>query len=585
MIFPRSIFPALITLIALLLSYSAKGQPTSTAAAFSGDPAAFATPYTDTLRALVVFVKFRDDDEPGDPVVAHRGWPLFEDATTLPSFARHLLAPTPSPPFPDSSLTHYFYQQSQGRFVLFGDIHKAVIVSRQPEAAYHAPQGGYGHLTAEILDRLDARGFDFSRYDHNRDGQLDYLFVIIRRDSKRDDKTFVYTGISCLDAQCGGGITAGRPRPELHYDGLRVDWRRSGAIIMHRTPGNIIPLFYHVRMMAHEFGHDLWAAFFNHIPPLTDNDVPFRSNRRRATGTIGYTLMAGAGGAYDARGDETLSAFERDLLGWIDCPTLGTSTNDVRLADLFTTSDCKKIRLHGDAGGRVLYLTNRQRLGPFDRLRHGGRQGQFEMGLLRTTGLLVMLADGVRLDVLPADNTLDLAPHNAAYTGDLFAPATASQLTPWTRPNTSGFTTYPRGVIPTWQALDRIRYTGTADGEMAFDYIEDFRQRPVIREEAWMQDETRGYTFTAPLTVTGGSTLHSGTTLSVARVLRVESGSTVMIEAGADITLLPGSILDLAYGAIFLVEGRLRLDGLLKRSPGAQFETRGDGMISVSGGR
>ena len=37
----------------------------------------------------------------------------------------------------------------------------------------------------------------------------------------------------------------------------------------------------------------------------------------------------------------------------------------------------------------------------------------------------------------------------------------------------------------------------------------------------------------------------------------------------------------LAYGATLLVEGRLRLDGLLKRSPGAHFETRGDGTISA----
>ncbi len=571
--------------MALLLPARAEGQPSRAAAKFSGDPAAFATPYADTLRALTVFVMFRDDDEPDGPALNYREWPLFDDPTTLPSFAPHLLAATPSPPFPDSSLTHYFHQQSQGRFVLYGDVYGEVMISQKPEAAYHKPQGGYGHLTAEILDRLDAGGFDFSRYDHNRDGQFDYLFLIIRRDSKRDDKTFTYTGISCLDALCGGGITAGRPSRALVYDGVRVDWRRSGSIIMHRTPGNIIPQIYHVRMMAHELGHVLWGAFFNHIPPIADNDVPEQSNRRRASNTIGYVLMAGAGGAYDARGDETLSAFERDLLGWIDCPVLTASQDDTRLADLFTTSDCKKIVLSGDGGGRVLYLTNRQRLGPFDRRRRGGRDGQFEMGLLRASGLLVMLADGVRLDILPADNTLDLAAHDAAYDGDLFDPETIAQLTPWTRPNTSGYTRYPDGFALSWQALDRIRYTGSPSGEIAFDYVEDFRQRPVIREDAWMGDETRGTTFTAPLVVTAGSTLNLGTTLSVAERLRVESGSTVIVGAGAEVTLLPGSVVDLAAGARLLVEGRLRLDGLLKHNPGAVFTTRGGGTISVSAGR
>lgn len=574
----------LLTLAALLLLPGlAAGQPTRMTAGFSGDPAAFATPYTDTLRALVVFVKFRDDDEPGDAAVTYRDWPLFDDPRTLPPFAQRLLAPTPTPPFPDSSLTQYFYQQSQGRFVLYGDVYDSVMVSRQPEAAYHAPRGGYGHLTAEILDRLDALGVDFSRYDHNRDGQLDYLFLTIRRDAKRDDKTFTYTGISCLDARCGGGITAGGPSDALTYDGLRIDWRRSGAIIMHRTPGNIIPLFYHVRMMAHELGHDLWASFFNHIPALADNDVPFRSNRGRGTNTIGYVLMAGAGGAWDARGDETISAFERDLLGWIDCDAVAASQNDVRVTDLYTTAACKKIILGGDHGGPALYVTNRQRLGVFDRKRSGGRDGQFEMGLLRATGLLVLLADGVRLDVLPADNTLDLSPRDAPYAGDLFAPATSPQLTPWTRPSISGYTTYPPGFTPSWQALDRIRYTGAPGGEMAFDYVEDFRHRPVIRQDAWIGDETRHYTFEAPLVVTDGGTLRVETTLAVAKKLRVDPGATVVIEAGADVAIPADGVLDLAYGATLIVEGRLRLDGLLKRHPQALLLQRGDGTISVTG--
>lgn len=585
MIRPCLRLAALLALAAVLLPHAARGQATPTASTFTGDPAAFATPYADTLHALVVFVKFSDDMEPGDATLDYRGWPLFDDPTTLPAFARGLLAARPSPPFPDSSLTAYFHQQSQGRFVLYGDVHDAVMISQQPEAAYHAPQGGYGHLTAEILDRLDAEGLDFSRYDHNRDGRLDYLFVIIRRDSKRDDKTFVYTGISCLDALCGGRITAGRPRQELVYDGVRVDWVRSGSILLHRTPGNILPFFYHVRLMAHELGHDLWAAFFNHIPALYDNDVPHQSNRGQATRSLGYVLMAGAGGARDARGDELISAFERDLLGWIDCPVLAASQAGVRLGDLYTTSACTKIVLGGDAGGRVLYLTNRQRLGPFDRLRRGGRAGQFEMGLLRTTGLLAMLADGVRLDVLPADNTLDLAAHNNAYTGDLFGPATATQLTPWTRPNSNGYTRYPRGFAPGWHALDRIRHTGAAGGAMAFDYLEDFRQNPVIREDSWIGEETRGYTFTAPLVVTGASTLHLGTALSIANRLRVEPGATVLVEAGAEVTLPARSVIDLGLGARLIIEGRLILRGLLKQSPGAQFITRAGGTISVAAPR
>jgi hypothetical protein len=144
----------------LFLAVPAAGQARLPGIA-TGPAGLTASPYTDTLRALVVFVRFRDDDVPGEPAVDARGWPLFDNPATLPPFAHHLLAASPTPPFRDSTLTAYFFQQSQGRFLLYGDVYGSVVVSRHPEATYHAPHGGYGHLTAEVLDHLDAQGFDF----------------------------------------------------------------------------------------------------------------------------------------------------------------------------------------------------------------------------------------------------------------------------------------------------------------------------------------------------------------------------------------------------------------------------------------
>ncbi len=536
--------------------------------------------YTDTLRALVVFARFRDDRFPGDPTLDARDWPLSEAPERPPAFARRLLAPSPEPPFPDSSLTAYFFTQSNGRFLLFGDALDTVMVSLHPEAHYHRPNGGYGDLTREILDRLDRAGFDFAPYDHDGDGRLDHLFLILRGDSKRDDKTFAWTGVSCLDARCGPGPPHGPPRERPVHDGVEVDWNTSGSIILHRTPGNVLPYHYLIRMMAHELGHDLWAKFFVHVPALVDNDVPLRSNRSaRGTDAIGYVLMAGAGGGRDCRGDQTISAFERDLLGWIDCETMSEGRNGVRLTDLYTTSACVKIPLANDARGRTLFLTNRQRLGPFDRLRRGGAYGQYDFGLLRTTGLLVTMAEGVRFDVLPADDTLDLSIFDADYDGDLFGPATKRQLTPWTRPNTSGFTRYPPGFRPDWRALDDVRYTGAPGGEMAFDLVDDFRERPVIRADSWIGDETKGHTFARPMRVTDGSTLTLGTRLTFARMLRVEPGATVVVAPGALVTLAPGGVLDLEAGARVVVEGTLVLDGLLGFFPGATLLTRNGGRI------
>lgn len=540
-------------------------------------------PLTDTLRALVVFVQFRDDHTPGDPCVFFRGWPLYPDRTRLPRFAHDLLATAPTPPFPDSSLTDYLYRQSNGRFLLYGDVFPRTVVTLEDEAYYHnrdrtgRPQaGGYGYLTREILDRIDPE-VDFRDYDVNDDGFVDYLFVIVRRDTRRDDRTFAWTGISCLDARCGGGLAGGRPaEADLFYDGRRLHWDYSGSILQNSTAGNVDPLVYHVRLMAHELGHDLWAPFFVHVPGLTDNDVP-----ENGTNQVGYVLMAGAGGAPDRRGDELISAFERSLLGWIACDTLRTGRDGLTLGDLYTTSACYVVPV---GAGRHLFVTNRQRVGFFDRRRamrySDGTCRTFHDALLHTTGLLVHLVDGVRVDVLPADNTLKLSAHDDAYRGDLFSPETQSQLTPWTRPRIDGTSPGTTDAVPSWHALDRIRYPGDAGGTMAFDFVEDFRRRPVIRADSWMGSEVAGFAFESDIVVTNGATLHVQADIVVRGRLRVDPGARVVVAPGAHVELTETSTLHLAATARLEVGGTVTHDGLLR--PGGRIDVHAGGTLRTS---
>ncbi|GAB5520618.1 MAG: hypothetical protein RhofKO_28690 [Rhodothermales bacterium] len=513
---------------------------------------------TDTLRALVLFVQFQDDFSPGDSKLGDRGWPVFDDRTMLPAHARTLLAPSPHPPYPDTSLTAYFHQQSLGQFVLYGEPYPEVLLTEQPEAQYHHPNGGYGHLTKELLDRLDGEGFDFTRFDHNRDGWLDYLFILLRRDSLRDAKRITFTGISCLDARCGGGPVGGRPPDELMYDDVRVHWMRSGSILFNRLPGNIAMQMDLVRLMAHEIGHDLWADHFVHIPPLTDNDVPWQSNRGRATAAQGYALMVGAGGGPDHRGDYTVSAFERDLLSWVDCAAPSADTTLI-LGDLYMTSDCAKWPIPHRDGTRWLYATNRQRIGPFDRYR---KVAEFEIGLLRTTGLLVTLSEDTRFDVLPADGGLTLATSNAPYHGDLFGPATQRQLTPWTRPSFDGYRQYPKGYTPTWQAIDEIEVVGP-ERQMQVGYIHDFRMAPVIRADSWIGDETEGHTFTQSVSIEEGATLHIDTQLTFTHHFNLGPGSTLIIGPDAEVTLTESAVLRVSTGSRIVVKGVLSFRGLL----------------------
>ncbi len=515
--------------------------------------------YADTLRALVVFVKFSDDTSVGDPFTFYREWPSDLSPSTIPEFGNRLLSASEEPPFDLFTLTDYFYQQSLGNFILYGDVYPKVLISSKPEASYHRPVGGYGDLAVEVLERLDPE-VEFQDYDRNGDGKLDHLFLIIRRDSQRDAKKFVWTGISCLDARCGGQITAGKAIKAPSYDDVLIDWGTSGSIIMHRTPGNVDAHSYHIRMMAHELGHDIWAGFFNHIQSIRTNDVPLESNRapnrgRNPSGTasLGFVLMAGAGGGLDTRGDETISAFERDLLGWISCSEV-TSDTTILVRDLYTTSDCYSIPHPGAPAQEKFYVTNRQRLGYFDQHRRSGLNDRFEIGFLRTTGLLIHMSQRKLLDVIPADNSADLSVTNADYDGDLFGPDGSKQLTPWTRPNSSGYTKQPPKVKRVWLALDNIRYSGAADKSMLVDVVMDFRQAPIIRNDSWMTSDLNGYVFDSPIRVTDGSTLSIDADIVAGQGIAVDPGATLVVEENGRVSVPEGS-------AIILQDGRIVING------------------------
>ncbi|MBT8399793.1 MAG: hypothetical protein KJO98_04895 [Rhodothermia bacterium] len=523
----------------------------------------------DTVKVLIVFVKFLDDTTPGSAQVNYRDWPLYRDPTQLPASAPYLISNSAHPPHVDSTLTAYFYQQSNGKLVVFGDVYDRAIVSSKPESSYHRPGGGYADLTYDVVRQLDAAGVDFSDYDFNRDGVLDQLFMIIRRDSEKDAGRVPWTGASCLDARCGNGAPAGKRLPPLTVDGTLIDWNLSGSVIFNRTPGNVAPHYWLVRMMAHEYGHDLWRQHFVHIPAITNNDVPEQSSFRRATNTLGYVLMAGAGGGYDARGDETISAFERDLLGWIECRQLSTSQTNVIVRDLYTSGDCVRLETARRTRPSLLYVTNRQRIGPFDRYRQSGAQEQFEIGLLRTTGLLVGLAFRNRYEVLPADNNLVLSTRNEDYEGDLFQPG--SQLTPWTRPSINGFTRYPADSEPFWHAIDNIRRHPTDRRVIVFDYVDDFRESIVVRQNSWMGRESSGTELSGRGRIVGGR-LIVDSDIHVTGRLTIEEGATLEIGRAGRVQIhRSGSVL-VRGGGRLRVDGALHVEGVMLPLAESQIE-------------
>lgn len=523
----------------------------------------FRTPTSGSYRAVVVFVRFQDDTQVFPGVTrAQEEWALPDQ---LPAFSGHLLADSPVPPFPEQSLTAYFYQQSQGRFTLYGDIYPRVLVSEHAEEAYRQNDKGkldLGHLSEEILTRLqDDPAFDLGQYDANGDGYLDQIFIVVR---KLNRLALHGAGVSYLGYDVENPTFGNDPQ---HL--LRVKAAFSGVYLDYSSAGIIFPDLDLVRLMAHEFAHN-WGRFkTGHLVPMLGGHTAPANGWNR----IGYALMAGHGGK-DTRGDMTLSAYERDDLrdGWITCHRLATDTTVV-ITDLYTdpSANCYTLLIPFGRDPKILYLSNRQRIGFFDRLQRNDATAS-DHGLM-TTGLLPMLTYQGRTSVLAADNTLDLSAETRAYQGDLYGPETKTQLTPWTRPNINGYaTTYPADFVARashFKAIDEIRYTDGPNGEMTFRYVRDFRRRPVIRADSWIGPETAGYTFTDTVVVTGGSTLTLETALTFTGTVRVEKGCSLVIEDGATVYFAPGSVLILGPRTQLVVRGTLTMDGTLDDDPSA----------------
>ncbi len=524
---------------------------------------------TGTYKALAVFVRFQDDTSTGKP-----DWPLSR--TTPPDYADNILSSSPTGPFHEASLTRYLHDQSLGNLTIYGDIYPNVIVTDNPEWDYHRefengdPQNsGYGVLTQEILDKIDTLpalpmypyGVDFSDYNvHDpTNNVIDYIFIIVRNNPEGRAEDVTFSGVSSLESETNFTLFdtrwPGGVRPTLVYDDVEVNWTL-GSYIFHDRAGNQIPEIWFGRLFGHEFGHDIWTASIlgtAHLRswrPFPDNDVPADPDQRNS---IAYAAMAGAGAANDFAGDETISAFERDLLGagWISCSTLSTnSAFAVSVDDLYTQNTCRRILLDNDSSGRSIYVTNRQRVSYYDQLRDFTSGGNIGQEGLQTTGLLVGIRSGNTYEELPADNTLQSSIFTGPYQGDMYGPGTKIQITPWTRPNINGFTDYanaPSGFnTPSWRAIDNIR---TGPGTLFyFDYYPDYRQSPTIREDSWIGAETAALT---------GTTL-----ITNESVLTVESNLTIAnltIDPDAEIRVEPGVTVTVTGNLVIQTDGRLRV--------------------------
>ncbi len=163
-------------------------------------------PSTGTVKALAIFIKFKDDTFDAPPIT--NGWP--SSLNTLPSWAPNFLAPTVGSPYTPDGMTDFFDEMSFGQFKLIGDVHPVVYITPQNQSYYSASNlRGIGFLNKQILQDLDS-AINYANYDNldpldtdgdgnknEPDGEVDMIFMVYRAWDKNLMQRF-YQGGSCF---------------------------------------------------------------------------------------------------------------------------------------------------------------------------------------------------------------------------------------------------------------------------------------------------------------------------------------------------------------------------------------------------
>ena len=359
-----------------------------------------------TLRVLVVFVRFGDDNETSE------NWP---DPGVLPAWAANFVDKdySPSGNYYRGTTSDYFYQNSYGNLHVIGDVY--YVTTEYAESHYHQiaagppvdPQAARAALQMEVFNKLDAAPYnvDFSQYDNwNRvndyevlegpDGEVDMIWFLTR-----DIREY--------------GLPAGQE--PFHWAHAMLDTEtheRDGVVLKGGFPGSGIGMFrrhldwavnptqppFGTGMIVNHVAHEMTHYFFGNghfalwDDPITTN---VRSNS---------SLKSYAGGWASV-----YSGYEKWRLNWLTPMTINASGGNYVLWDLATTTDHTKPRLYKIpiAGTSQFFLIeNRRWLSDFEPRYAigGGREGLLKPGLL-VYHIIRESADvpGARVQKLDAD--------------------------------------------------------------------------------------------------------------------------------------------------------------------------------------
>ncbi|MCW8848794.1 MAG: hypothetical protein OQJ81_02350 [Melioribacteraceae bacterium] len=283
------------------------------------------------LKTLIVYAMFNDDSE-----LKSNEWPY--NKSSLPAWTKNMINSSTHLNFAQNNLTQYFYEMSNGKFLLYGDVYPEVVIPKFDQKEYKS----ISEVNYEILKTLDDK-IDYSQYDNwtrdkdgkyvnQPDGKVDVVFIVYRNFENRLFFGNGWTGSAHFylseHIKTNDGVSINQGRLDL------------GSGIQARAAYNGFTFMKYI--LAHEFGHLLFGA--GHIENVTN-----------------HAVMTGGPVWNASRG---MHSWEKARLGWSDYFDIPLNKNSkLKIEDVSKSNKTYRIKL---SEKEWIILENHQNLSAHD---------------------------------------------------------------------------------------------------------------------------------------------------------------------------------------------------------------------------
>ena len=229
-----------------------------------------------------------------------------------------------------------FYQEiSYGSFLPIAEVSEWFMAPNGHD--YYSYNNGYTRvkeLVREVVDQLEASGFDWSTFDNDNDGYVDALNLIHQgAGAEEGDYSNIWSHKSSL-----GNLA-------VSYDGVIINSYNISPEIQN---GNLVA----IGVLAHEFGHALG------LPDLYDTDYSSSGSGKLALMASGSWGTNNNSPWYPA----TMIGWCKNQLGWIDVVEIPDDQDAISIEQTYSNNTVYRVN-HSQIEEEYWYIENRQKIG------------------------------------------------------------------------------------------------------------------------------------------------------------------------------------------------------------------------------